>query len=145
MKSMGWRATFASAAVLAGLAGAAIGMATAAQDGPGAAYLNGGAGEEERQELQQQGAGYTLLLRFANRGSGAYRADVDVEIRDAKGAAQLQLAQAGPLLYVRLPSGSYQITARAAGQTQTRRISVADGAQRELVLYWAAPPDEQEP
>jgi hypothetical protein len=128
--------------LLARLATAAAPEPTVAQ---GVGYLNGGIGQEERQTMLEQRPNYNLLLMFANRGSGEFRADVDVAIQDGAGVAQLAMERAGPLLYVQLPPGQYQLTARAEGKGQTKQVTLSKTGQHELVLYWDSVPPATAP
>jgi hypothetical protein len=60
--------------------------AHAAVDGrtpDGIAFVEGGIGQDEVQSLQAESRRYTLRVRTAARGSGAYLTDVDLSIRDA--------------------------------------------------------------
>jgi hypothetical protein len=110
---------------------------------PAPSYLAGGVGEEERADMLAQRAQYTLRLGFAERRSGAFRADVSVRIEDAGGRLQLALDQAGPWVYVQLPPGSYRVSASAGGVSQQRQVRLPGGAARELMFYWEAPAGSQ--
>ncbi len=102
------------------------------------AYISGGIGEEERTAMQAVRAQYTLCMTFANRGSGEYRADVEVNIEDAKGQSVFSTSGAGPLLYARLAPGHYQVTATRGGKALRQATVVVAGQARELVFYWPA-------
>ncbi|WP_420477293.1 hypothetical protein [Noviherbaspirillum sp. ST9] len=97
----------------------------------GVTYLCGGVGEEESSYMKQQASGYDLMLTFATR-SGAYLADVDVDIRDAGGNTVLQLACDSPILLVDLPQGgSYKVRAEAAGYELNKTVRVAGGRKAQ--------------
>lgn len=104
-------------------------------------YLCGGVGEEESSYMKQQAKGYDLMLTFATR-SGAYLADVDVDIRDASGNTVLQLACDSPILLVDLPQGgTYKVRAEAAGYTLNKSVRVAGGRKQSpkvasSILSW---------
>lgn len=104
-------------------------------------YLCGGVGEEESSYMKQQAKGYDLMLTFATR-SGAYLADVDVDIRDAGGNTVLQLACDSPILLVDLPQGgTYKVRAEAAGYTLNKSVKVAGGRKQSpkvasSILSW---------
>lgn len=104
-------------------------------------YLCGGVGDEEATYMKQEAKGYDLMLTFATR-SGAYLADVDVDIRDAGGNTVLQLACDSPILLVDLPKGgTYKVRAETAGYTQNRTVKVASGRKQSLkvassILSW---------
>lgn len=104
-------------------------------------YLCGGVGQEESSYMKQQARDYDLMLTFATR-SGAYLADVDVDIQDAAGNSVLQLACDSPILLVDLPrGGKYKVRAETAGYTLNQTVRVA-GGRREAprvassILSW---------
>lgn len=102
-------------------------------------YLCGGIGETEAAYMNQQASEYDLKLTFASQ-TGAYLADVDVDIRNPQGQPVLQTLCGGPILLVDLPrSGRYRVQADAAGFTQTRNVQVnANSGQRvaSVVVTW---------
>jgi hypothetical protein len=94
------------------------------------AYLCGGVGEEEASYMKQQAHNYDLALTFATR-TGAYLADVDVNIRNAKGDDVLQANCDGPMLLVNLPkSGTYRIRAETSGYSLNRTAKVTAGRNK---------------
>lgn len=103
------------------------------------AFLDGGIGEEERAAMLATRERYNLQMIFANKGSGEYRADVDVEIRDAQGTLRFQVRQAGPLVYVQLPPGKYNVAAGVKDLRPTRSVVLCGTVRRELLFYWVAP------
>jgi hypothetical protein len=98
-------------------------------------YLNGGVGQEEQAALRDRRGDYNLLLTFATKQSGAFRSDVQLDIMDAKGASLLSAANTGPMFYVRLPAGTYRISAAAEGKVFKRTVKVGAG-QKEITLHW---------
>jgi hypothetical protein len=119
----------------AGLA-ASAGATVAPQTDNGIRYLNGGIGQSEQQEMRAERPNYNLLLTFATRKSGAYLANVQVDIEAADGAPVLSHADSGPMLYAQLPPGTYRIRAAAEGKTFQRTVKLGPSGQRELVLHW---------
>lgn len=104
-------------------------------------YLCGGVGEEEAAYMKKEAKGYDLMLTFAAR-DGAYLADVDVDIKDAKGNSVLQTACDAPILLVDLPrSGTYRVRAETAGYQLNKTVKVATSAKKRphvaaAVLSW---------
>ena len=104
-------------------------------------YLCGGVGEEESTYMKQEAKDYDLMLTFATR-SGAYLADVDVDIRDAGGNTVLQLACDSPILLVDLPKGgTYKVRAETAGYTLNKTVRVGGGRKQSQqvassILSW---------
>lgn len=104
-------------------------------------YLCGGVGEEEIAYMKQEAKKYDLMLTFAAR-NGAYLADVDVDIADARGNPVLQANCDSPIMLVDLPkAGSYRVHADASGYTLDRRVKVAAGKKTgkhlaSAVMVW---------
>ena len=94
------------------------------------AYLNGGAGDEEVQFIKQSMKDYSLALAFARQASprAEYVAEVTVTVKDAKGQTVFDLPSSGPYLLLKLPAGSYEVTATYQGKAQTRRVSAGNAA-----------------
>jgi len=106
-------------------------------------YLSGGVGKEEADALKQQSADYALTLEFASSRSaegdtspGAYIADVQVDIRDARGRPMLNTTSTGPLLLVRLPAGDYTVVADWNGVRKQHTVDLPEGARRHVVFMW---------
>jgi hypothetical protein len=104
-------------------------------------YLCGGIGEDETNFMKQEAKGYDLMLTFAAR-DGAYLADVNVTISGPNGGSVLQTRCDSPILLVDLPkSGSYRVTADAAGYSLQRQVKVdakRKGSRHltQAVLVW---------
>ena len=109
----------------------------------GVAWVTGGAGQDERDAMQARAAQYNLAMTFANRKSGAFRADIAVQVRDAKGDIVLAADNAGPLLYAKLAPGAYRVTAKALGRAQSQQAVVPQEGTRELYFYWVDPTEPE--
>jgi hypothetical protein len=131
------RRAFARAAlvVAACLASHAALAAPTPKQQNGISYLNGGVGEEEQSIMRAQRTEYNLLLTFATKQSGAYRSDVQLDIMDTKGNTLLSAANSGPMLYARLPAGTYRISAAAEGKVFKRSVRIGT-APKEMTLHW---------
>ncbi|HEY1506832.1 MAG TPA: hypothetical protein VGF92_21190 [Stellaceae bacterium] len=99
-------------------------------------FVSGGAGEEDRDTLKQVEGQYNLRLLFAAR-NGDYLANVAVTLSDKSGGAMLDTIAEGPIFYAHVPPGRYRLTVSNQGQTQSRDISVGNGAVRQD-FYWAS-------
>jgi len=99
------------------------------------AYLNGGAGDEEVQYIKQSMNDYSMALAFARAASprAEYVANVAVTVKDGKGGTVLHVPAVGPYLLLKLPAGSYAVTATYEGQAQTRTVSA--GKPASLVTF----------
>jgi hypothetical protein len=98
-------------------------------------FVGGGAGDDDRNALKQVENQYNLRLLFAAR-NGDYLADVAVTLSDARGNAVLDTIADGPIFYAHVPPGRYRLTVSNQGQSQSRDISIGNGAVRQD-FYWA--------
>ncbi|HEX7646795.1 MAG TPA: hypothetical protein VF450_05245 [Noviherbaspirillum sp.] len=104
-------------------------------------YLCGGVGAEEATYMKSQASGYDMMLTFAAK-DGSYLADVNVDIRDAKGQPILQTKCDSPIMLIDVPkSGTYRIRADAAGYSLNRTAKVTAKQKKgarvaSLVLTW---------
>lgn len=120
------------------LAQAPAGSRPAATPGAAASYECGGVGQPESEAMKARAGQHDLMLTFAET-SGAYLADVEVEIRDARGAVVLSATCDGPIMLVDLPrAGNWRITARSDGQTRQRSIATTRGKTARTTLLWPA-------
>lgn len=102
----------------------------------GITYVSGGIGLEEIQALNEGTGDYNLKLVFAEKGSGAYIADVKLSIMNMKGQKILEAVSDGPWFFVKLAPGRYKISAEAEGQSQVQQARVGGGRQTQLHFYW---------
>ena len=111
--------------------------AAASASGPAAgsaSYRCGGIGVDEQKAIKAEAARHGLLLSFARPG-GAYIADVDVEIGNGRGTV-VRAHCGGPLMLVDLAgSGTWEVTARAQGQTQRKSVTLT-GKPATLAFTW---------
>jgi hypothetical protein len=104
------------------------------QSAGGVEYINGGAGEESRQQIVALSAGFLLRIVFSVTG-GAYVVADHVDVASAGGKV-LALDGAGPLLAVKVAPGDYFIDVIAGGKSERRPIHV--GTQ-PVTLNWRLP------
>jgi hypothetical protein len=96
---------------------------------------SGGVGEGSRAELMRAYGDYNLHVAFAEK-SGAFLADVEVTIRDARGNVVWQGISEGPMLFARLPSGRYSVAAQFNGETKRREVSVSGRPAKMHYVHW---------
>lgn len=99
------------------------------------AYVSGGIGDAERDEIRRREEGFNLKLLFAER-DGSYLGDVDVALLDGKGATVFEARSVGPFLLARLPAGNYAIHVSLNGQKQQGSLTVPANGRREAVFRW---------
>jgi hypothetical protein len=99
-----------------------------------ASFRCGGVGADEQERIKAEAASHDLLVTFA-RSSGAYMADVDVDVRSG-GRTVLQGHCGGPLMLLDLaPKGTYEIRARANGVEQHKTVTVG-GKPARVTFTW---------
>jgi hypothetical protein len=91
---------------------------------------------ESREAMMRTARDYNLHLGFV-QADGSFLANVEVAIHDARGAPVWSGMAAGPLLFARVPPGSYVVTATAEGQTLKRTVKAAGGGAVNY-LRWPA-------
>ena len=102
----------------------------------GVTFITGGVAEDSQQAMRAVSGQYNLRLLFAQLRTGAYFAQVPVEIRDSAGATVLRTVSNGPFLYARLNSGRYTVVASHNGVAQTRSADVPAAGGVDLNFYW---------
>ena len=106
------------------------------QNGP-VAFVSGGVGEEERQEIGKLAPAYSLELLFATKGSpNEYLADIKVEIKDKNGNVMLDTVAQGPFLLAKMPPGRYSVNADNDGAVKQQTIQVAGNKPHRVVFIW---------
>ncbi|MES2741195.1 MAG: hypothetical protein V4754_09600 [Pseudomonadota bacterium] len=112
----------------------------------GITYLCGGIGSTEAAHMKREAAHYNLMLTFAEN-TGAYLANVNVEIADASGKPVLQTACDAPILLVNFPkAGSYRVKADVDGYPVSKKVQVArSGRTHAVPMVWPSRLIETEP
>ena len=112
----------------------------------GAAWISGGIGESEREQMLATGERHRLWLTTAARRSGAYLSGARVHVVDlASRITVLAITMDGPWLLASLPDGRYEVQADwrpddgAPAQSARAVTRVAGEATRRLVLYFDDP------
>lgn len=101
----------------------------------------GGVGIDQSTQMKADAAKHDIFLTFAVASTGAYLSDVDVDIRDAKGAQVAAGKCSGPILLADVPAaGTYQVTATYKGVARQQTVTVGKsgkGAGAGQTLTWA--------
>ncbi|MEW6706351.1 MAG: hypothetical protein AB1430_16010 [Pseudomonadota bacterium] len=103
------------------------------QESGGVQFLNGGAGNEERNAMKALQTEFPLQIVFSSR-DGAYGVAQQVRVLDG-GKQLVAVDNAGPMLMVKLPPGRYTVEADFAGATQRRTVHV-DNAPK--TVHWSS-------
>jgi hypothetical protein len=98
-------------------------------------YLCGGIGETESASMNQAANNHDAMLVFA-RSDGAYLADVNVEISDARGRPILNERCNGPIMLLDVQrNGTYHVRADFDGRTQSRTLHIGGkGPTKQVII-----------
>lgn len=100
------------------------------------AYINGGIGQEEADDMRLHAGEYNLRLYFSETKQGQSLSDVTVTITDKKGNVKLEVADAGPMLFVHMENGIYKITSQHNGVIFTKTVKVINRKGVNVHLNW---------
>jgi hypothetical protein len=104
----------------------------------GITYLCGGVGTNEVAMMKRSARDYDMMLTFATK-RGEYLADVNVDIKDAKGHSLMQARCDGPIMLVDFPKGgTYRVHAETGGYSldKTAHVSNKQNRTASLVMHW---------
>lgn len=100
-------------------------------------YITGGFGNSEQNEFKAQSNNYNVHLTFA-ANDGAYLGAVHVVITNQNKQMVFEANNTGPLLYIKLPDGAYNLKATYNNQTHSSVFSLKGNARVSNVMRWAA-------
>jgi hypothetical protein len=103
-------------------------------------YVNGGVGKDEEVAMHRIAKEFPLRMTFTERKDGEFLADVPVVIADARGNPVFELPKAGPMLYVMLPNGKYEVSARFKGLTESQEVTLTGKEGKDLQFHWKGTP-----
>lgn len=123
---------------LAGFLTAAQAALPAVQHQGSVQYVSGGIGLDESEAMKAAAKDYPLSLTFAAQrdGKADYVANVAVVIQDGHGKQVLQAEAQGPYMLVKLPAGSYKVSATYNGKAQEREVNVQNSGTARAVFEW---------
>ncbi len=101
-------------------------------------FVTGGIGDDEKQAIEASKADYNLHVMSASN-SGAFVGEARVRITRKKGNESETMLSiiSGPLLYVRLPAGTYLLEATLGEQSKRQSFTVAaKGKPAHVHLGW---------
>jgi hypothetical protein len=99
-------------------------------------WVSGGVGEEARAEMLAVASAYNVHVLFS-RADGAYLAGVPFTVADNAGRVLQTGISDGPLLYIKLKPGAYQISADFAGVKQSKRFRLGAGRSSTTLSFVA--------
>lgn len=86
-------------------------------------WMSGGIGDDALQEMRKAAAAYNVHVLFTDR-QGSYMANIPFTVAGRDGRQILSGVSDGPLLYLRLPPGSYRLSVEIDNAWQNRSIRV---------------------
>jgi hypothetical protein len=99
-------------------------------------YTSGGVGIEERDRILKQAHHYDLELSFADK-AGHYLSDVNVTIAEPNGNPIITTRTDGPLFFIELPDGQYDVKATFDHQTEEiKNLLITKGRLMTRLLHW---------
>lgn len=100
-------------------------------------YMSGGIGAEERAGFEAAKAKFDAHFLFTAERDGEYVAGVKVAVRDHEGRTVFDLRDAGPMLWIQLPAGTYTVEAAYDGRTEKTTVRVGDRRQATAhTFHW---------
>jgi hypothetical protein len=109
---------------------------TVAGTTPSIQYMNGGIGQSEQASIRKAGEAFKLRVEFSERADNEFVADAALKITDMKGQPVLDLAEAGPIVNVNLPNGSYRVDASLHGQSESQLVTLHGRDSANLNFHW---------
>lgn len=100
-------------------------------------WMSGGVGDEALDEMRKAAVAYSVHLVFSDP-QGAYLAGIPFSVTKLNGREMYSGVTAGPLLYLKLPPGSYMIAAKFDGTWHNKRVQAGtanDPARVSFVGY----------
>jgi len=100
-------------------------------------YLSGGIGVDQADMMRQEASKYPLALEMATAAGGprdAYISDAKVDIRDASGNPVLSATTQGPIMLLRLPSGTYTVDVDWHGTQRRKTVAVNSDRHQHVML-----------
>ena len=109
---------------------------TASTTKQGYAFMSGGVGIDERNQMMKKARLYDLELSFADQ-SGKYLSDVQVVINDERGHEIVNTTTNGPWFYMNLPTGKYDVKATVDNQTrEINGLKISKDHAEVRLLHW---------
>ena len=99
-------------------------------------FINGGISEEEAATIRQNAKNFSLQVLFSGGAVGGWLTDVSMMILDGNGKTVFWKKSSGPMLYIDLPAGDYQVIGRYNGERQSKRFTLTGEKPQRVILNW---------
>lgn len=97
-------------------------------------WISGGVSDEARNEMRKAAPAYNVHLMFSNR-QGSYLADIPFTVSKLNGRELYSGVSEGPLLYLNLPPGSYQIAVQLDGVWHKKHIRAGTSGNPAMASF----------
>jgi hypothetical protein len=132
----------AAALLLGGIGGADAQPMPKPQTQGGITFISGGVGLASEQYMDSLQRDYSLHVLFVQLGTGAFFANLIVQIVDnASAKTILNTVSPGPMFFAKLKPGSYSVTSSHAGKPVTKNVVVPAEGAAELFCSSTGPDD----
>ena len=111
----------------------------------GLSFVNGGISQEQASEIRRNARNFSLQVLFTGGLVGGWLTDVSMMILDGNGQTVFWKKQSGPMLYINLPAGDYQVIGRYNGERQSKRLTLTGEKPQRVILNWKDELSELEP
>ena len=109
----------------------------------GVCYISGGISGDEVSQFKSHAKEYLLEIVFVQKADAEengrieeYLAEVQLQIKDAKGNVVVDTITEGPFFLANLPPGKYQITADYEGVIKNNMVSLSAKKHQRIVFLW---------
>jgi hypothetical protein len=109
----------------------------------GVCYISGGISGDEVAQFKSHAKEYLLEIVFVQKADTEdngrieeYLAEVQLQIKDAKGNVVVDTITEGPFFLANLPPGKYQITADYAGVIKNNAVNISAKKHQRIVFLW---------
>lgn len=103
----------------------------------GVAFVSGGLGQTEQEELRQLQPGYDVRVVLTDP-AGEYLDDLHVTVSDASAKQLVDTTTQGPILLAQLAPGHYRLKASLHGWTTEERTLIVPGRRGKPVSLYVA-------
>ena len=111
----------------------------------GLSFVNGGISEEEATKIRRDAKNFSLQALFTGGAVGGWLTDVSMMILDGNSQTVFWKKSSGPILYIDLPAGDYQVIGRYNGERQSKRLTLTGEKPQRVILNWKEELSELEP
>ena len=108
------------------------------QTSNGVTFVTGGIGDGSIEAFKKAAKDYNLRATFTAPG-GAYMAEVNVTLKDAKGDTLVTTVSQGPFFYAQVPPGRYELTAAYGDQSFQRKLEVGQSGAATTEIVFKVP------